>query len=319
MKKIFEESIETDDALCRRQISDQLIKDVESAIRNVMNDPELGPFKVKQSDKGTDRVANMTLRLTSKDWNKDAQIRFSIDMPSEYVGDANDPIYYAACEMAVRTSLYDSFVGTKHSIDMSGKPARVDVGRFIEDLFLPTAIKILKFAKANKRNYPSIDLKKFKEFFKGMFYSNAITAVPSYDQISQLFIGKQSNESILKEESNKSMKTYNTDYALNNYVESLMDKSGFKGNSYFVLSLGERSSFYSLKDFVIKVYGNDALDVKPGIHRYFILFKNMDKKEIVDKMNIGLDMFGSYWEEDDIKEFNRNGTIYYITRLVFED
>ena len=312
MKKIFEEST-------KKEINDKLINDVVSAIKGAMNDPELGPFNVKQSDEGTDRVANLTLRLTSKDWNKDAQIRFSIDKPSEYIGDASDPIYYAACEMSVRTGLYDSFVGTKHSIDMSGKPSKVDIGRFIEDIFLPTAIKILKFAKVNKRNYPRIDFKKFKEFFNGMFYKNAVTTVPSDDQISQLFISKQSNESILKEENIESMKTYSIDYALNNYVESLMDKSGFKGNSYFILSLGERSSFHSLKDFVIKAYGSDALDVKPGTYRDFILFKNMDKKEIVDKMNTGLDMFGEYWTEDDIKEFDRNGTIYYIARLAFED
>ena len=126
------------------------------------------------------------------------------------------------------------------------------------------------------------------------------------------------NESILKETNGESIKTYSIDYTLNNYIESLMDKSGFKRNSYFVLSLGERSSFYSFKNFIIQAYGKNALDKKPGTYCYFIFFKGMNKEEIIDKLN-KLEMFGEYWREDDIVEFDRNGTIYYITRLVFED
>lgn len=308
MKKIFKEST-------KKEINDKLIKDVVSAIKGAMNDPELGSFKIKQSDEGTDRVANLTLRLTSNEWNKDAQIRFSIDKPSEYIGDASDPIYYAACEMSVRTGLYDSFVGTKHSTDMSGKPAKVDVGRFIEDIFLPTSIKILKFAKANKRNYPRIDFKKFKEFFNGMFYKNTVTTVPSDDQISQLFISKQSNESILKE-GDKHMKDYSIDYTLHNYLEDLLSDANFEKNTYFVLSLGERSSFYSVKEFVLQAFGKDALTEKPGTYHYFIMFKNMDKKEILDKLNT-IEEFGEYFTDDEVKEFDRNGYKYFITRIEF--
>lgn len=176
-----------------KQINEQLIKDVETAVNNVANAYN-GAFKIKKSDEGTDRVSNFTLRLTSSEWNKDAQIKFSIDRPSEYVGDANDPIYYAACEMGMRVNLYDGFVGTKHSIELSGKPTKEKVGKFIEEIFLPTSIEILKFAKANKRKYPSVAVKKLKDFYKDM-WKGTIKKVPTEEQIEQLFTNEQTNES----------------------------------------------------------------------------------------------------------------------------
>lgn len=116
------------------------------------------------------------------------------------------------------------------------------------------------------------------------------------------------------------MKTYSIDYTLHGYLEDQLEKFGaFKNGTYFVLSLGERSSFYSLKDIVIKAFGPDALQQKAGTYRYFILFKNMEKQEIIDKLNDRLDMFGEYWRDDDLAEFDRNGTKYYITKITFED
>jgi len=64
--------------MTNKQINEQLIKDVETAVNNVANAYN-GAFKIKKSDEGTDRVSNFTLCLTSSEWNKDAQIKFSID------------------------------------------------------------------------------------------------------------------------------------------------------------------------------------------------------------------------------------------------
>lgn len=303
-----------------KQINEQLIKDVETAVNNVANAYN-GAFKIKKSDEGTDRVSNFTLRLTSNEWNKDAQIKFSIDRQSEYVGDANDPIYYAACEMGMRVNLYDGFVGTKHSIELSGKPTKENIGKFIEEIFLPTSIEILKFVKANKRKYPSIIVKKLRDFYRDM-WKGTIKKVPTEEQISQMFFEDKTNESILETKTKQiteNMQSYNIDYALNNYLEDVLTKiSNFKKNTFFILSLGERSSFYSIKDFVVQAFGKDALNKKPGTYRYFILFKNMNKNEILDKLN-KLEMFDGYWKDDEVAEFDRNGTKYYITRIAFED
>lgn len=309
-----------------KQINKQLIKDVETAVNNVANAYN-GAFKIKKSDEGTDRVSNFTLRLTSSEWNKDAQIKFSIDRPSEYVGDADDPTYYAACEMGMRVNFYDGFVGTKHSIDMFGKPSKEKVGKFIETLFLPTSIEILKFAKANKKEInkklPGAEWTRFKmrlrDFYRDM-WKGTIKKVPTEEQISQLFFEDKTNESNLEtKQITETMQSYNIDYALNNYLEDVLTKiSNFKKNTFFILSLGERSSFYSIKDFVVQVFGKDALDKKPGTYRYFILFKNMNKNEILDKLN-KLEMFGGYWKDDEVAEFDRKGTKYYITRIAFED
>lgn len=301
-----------------KQINEQLIKDVETAVNNVANAYN-GTFKIKKSDEGTDRVSNFTLRLTSNEWNKDAQIKFSIDRPSEYVGDANDPTYYAACDMGMRVNLYDGFVGTKHSIDIMGKPSKEKVGKFVEEIFLPTSIEILKFAKANKRKYPSVIVKKLKDFYKDM-WKGTIKKVPTEEQISQLFFDEKKNESNLEtKQITETMQSYNIDYALNNYLEDVLTKvSNFKKNTFFILSLGEESSFHSIKDFVVQAFGKDALNKKPGTYRYFILFKNMNKKEILDKLN-KLEMFGGYWKDDEVAEFDRKGTKYYITRIAFED
>ena len=115
------------------------------------------------------------------------------------------------------------------------------------------------------------------------------------------------------------MKTYNTDYALHDFLEEVFTKyGGFQENTVFILSLGEESSFYSVKDFVLKTYGPDALDKKPGTYRYFILFKMMDKDEIIKKLN-RLYMFGEVWNDEDIVEYDRNGVVYYMTRIAFED
>ena len=184
-----------------KQINEQLIKDVETAVNNVANAYN-GAFKIKKSDEGTDRVSNFTLRLTSSEWNKDAQIKFSIDKPSEYLGDPDDPTYYAACTMGMRVNFYDGFVGTKHSIDMFGKLEKEKVAKFIETLFLPTSIEILKFAKANKRKYPSIILKKLKDFYRDM-WKGTIKKVPTEEQIEQLFTNEQANESKLVDEAAK--------------------------------------------------------------------------------------------------------------------
>lgn len=303
-----------------KQINEQLIKDVETAVNNVANAYN-GAFKIKKSDEGTDRVSNFTLCLTSSEWNKDAQIKFSIDRPSEYVGDANDPIYYAACEMGMRVNFYDGFVGIKHSIELSGKPTSENIGKFIEEIFLPTSIEILKFAKANKRKHPSIIVKKLRDFYRDM-WKGTIKKVPTEEQISQMFFEDKTNESILETKTKQiteNMQSYNIDYALNNYLEDVLTKiSNFKKNTFFILSLGERSSFYSIKDFVVQAFGKDALNKKPGTYRYFILFKNMNKNEILDKLN-KLEMFGGYWKDDEVAEFDRNGTKYYITRIAFED
>lgn len=195
-----------------KQINKQLIKEVETAVNNVANVYN-GAFKIKKSDEGTDRVSNFTLRLTSNEWNKDAQIKFSIDRPSEYVGDADDPTYYAACEMGMRVNLYDGFAGTKHSIDILGRPSKEKVGKFVEDLFLPTSIEILKFAKANKKEIskklPGAEWTKFKmrlrDFYRDM-WKGTIKKVPTEEQISQLFFENKTNESI-SETPKQTMKT----------------------------------------------------------------------------------------------------------------
>ena len=115
------------------------------------------------------------------------------------------------------------------------------------------------------------------------------------------------------------MKSYNIDYALDNYLNDvMMGISGFKRNTFFVLSLGSDTLLHSIKDFAIQAFGKEALDKKPGRYNFFILFKNMDKKEIVDKLN-KLEMFGEYWEDDEVVEFNRKGVVYYMTRITFED
>lgn len=311
-----------------KQINQQLIKDVETAVNNVANAYN-GAFKIKKSDEGTDRISNFTLRLSSKDWEKNSAIKFSIDKPSEYLGDPDDPTYYAACEMGMRINDYDGFVGTKHSIDMFGKSSKESVGKFIETLFLPTSIEILKFAKAKraeiKKKLPGAEWTKFKmrlrDFYRDM-WNGTIKKVPTEEQISQLFFEDKTNESILEIKTKKiteTMQIYNIDYALNNYLEDVLTKvSGFKKNTFFILSLSEESSFHSVKDFVVQAFGKDALDKKPGAYRYFILFKNMDKKEILEKLN-KLEMFGGIWTDDEVAEFDRKGTKYYITRIVFED
>lgn len=190
--------------MTQEQINEQLIKDVETAVNNVANVYN-GTFKIKKSDEGTDRVSNFTLRLTSSEWNKDAQIKFSIDRLSKYVGDANDPIYYAACDMGMRVNFYDGFVGTKHSIELSGKQKKENVGKFIETLFLPTSIEILKFAKANKRKYPSIIVKKLKDFYRDM-WKGTIKKVPTEEQIADLF--DKTNESIDESEGAETYEEY---------------------------------------------------------------------------------------------------------------
>ena len=179
-----------------KQINKQLINDVKSAIMNVSKKYRRS-FEIKEEDGGTDRVSKFILRLTSNEWNKDAQIKFSIYRLSEYVGDADDPIYYAACDMGMRLNFYDGFAGTKHSIDMLGRPRKEKVGKFIEDLFLPTSIEILKFAKANKKEInkklPGAEWTKFKmrlrDFYINM-WNGTVKKVPTEEQISQLFINK---------------------------------------------------------------------------------------------------------------------------------
>ena len=213
---------------------------------------------------------------------------------------------------------------------MFGKPSKENVGKFIETLFLPTSIEILKFAKTNKKEIskklPGAEWTKFKtrlrDFYRDM-WKGTIKKVPTEEQISQLFFDDKIDESTFKKRESKqiigTMQSYNIDYALNNYLEDVLIKvSGFKKNTFFILSLGEESSFHSVKDFVVQAFGKDALNKKPGTHRYFILFKNMDKKEILDKLN-KLEMFGEYWKDDEVAEFDRKGTKYYITRIAFED
>ena len=312
-----------------KQINKQLIKDVETAVNNVANAYN-GEFKIKKSDEGTDRISNFTLRLSSKDWQKDSAIKFSIDKPSEYLGEPDDPTYYAACEMGMRINDYDGFVGTKHSIDMFGKPEKENVGKFIETLFLPTSIEILKFAKAKraeiKKKLPGAEWTKFKmrlrDFYRDM-WKGTIKKVPTEEQISQLFFEDKTDESILETETKQiteTMKSYNIDYALDNYLNDvLMGPAGFKRNTFFVLSLGSDTTLlHSIKDFAIQSFGKEALEKKPGRYNFFILFKNMDKKEIVDKLN-KLEMFGEYWKDDEVVEFNRKGVVYYMTRITFED
>lgn len=311
-----------------KQINKQLIKDVETAVNNVANAYN-GAFKIKKSDEGTDRVSNFTLRLSSKDWEKYSAIKFSIDKPSEYLGEPDDPTYYAACEMGMRINEYDGFVGTKHSIDMFGKPEKEKVGKFIETLFLPTSIEILKFAKAKraeiKKKLPGAEWTKFmmrlRDFYRDM-WKGTIKKVPTEEQISQLFFEDKTNESILETETKQiteTMKSYHIDYALDNYLNDvMMEIAGFKRNTFFVLSLGSDTLLHSIKDFAIQAFGKEALEKKPGRYNFFILFKNMDKKEIVDKLN-KLEMFGEYWKDDEVVEFNRKGVIYYMTRITFED
>ena len=173
-----------------KQINEQLIKDVETAVNNVANAYN-GAFKIKKSDEGTDRVSNFTLRLTSSKWNKDAQIKFSIDRPSEYVGDANDPMYFACCEMGILLDRFgfDGFAGAKYSYDMFGKK-RPSVGKFVEELFLPTAIEILNFQKTKKSE---VNNSKLKKFFNEM-WAGTIKKVPTEEQIADLF--DKTNESI---------------------------------------------------------------------------------------------------------------------------
>lgn len=302
--------------MTQEQINEQLIKDVETAVNNVVNAYN-GSFKIKKSDEGTDRVSNFTLRLSSSEWNKDAQIKFSIDKPSEYVGDADDPTYYAACEMGMRVNFYDGFVGTKHSIDIMGKPSKENVGKFIEEIFLPTSIEILKFAKANKRKYPSIIVKKLKDFYKDM-WKGTIKKVPTEEQIEQLFTNEQTNESKLVDEAAKpesKMKPYNKTYALQEYLAEELEKVSFKRNDFVVLTLGSKSQLDSIKDAVIDALGKEALQEKPGITTLFILLKNMTKEEAVKGIN-KLEFFGECSEED-IVEFNRKDHQYFIVKVEF--
>lgn len=302
--------------MTQEQINEQLIKDVETAVNNVANAYN-GSFKIKKSDEGTDRVSNFTLRLSSSEWNKDAQIKFSIDKPSEYVGDADDPTYYAACEMGMRVNFYDGFVGTKHSIDIMGKPSKENVGKFIEEIFLPTSIEILKFAKANKRKYPSIIVKKLKDFYRDM-WNGTIKKVPTEEQISQLFFEDKTNESKLVDEAAKQeskMKPYNKTYALQEYLADELEKVSFKRNDFVVLTLGSKSQLDSIKDAVIDALGKEAFQEKPETTTLFIFLKNMTKEEAVKGIN-KLEFFGECSEED-VVEFDRKGHQYFIVKVEF--
>ena len=299
-----------------KQINEQLIKDIETAVNNVANAYN-GEFKIKKSDEGTDRVSNFTLRLTSSEWNKDAQIKFSIDRPSEYVGDANDPIYYAACEMGMRVNFYDGFVGIKHSIELSGKPTSENIGKFIEEIFLPTSIEILKFAKENKHKYPSIVVNKLKDFYKDM-WKGTIKKVPTEEQIEQLFTNKQANESKLVDEAAKpgsKMKPYNKTYALQEYLADELEKVSFKRNDFVVLTLGSKSQLDSIKDAIVDALGKEALQEKPGTTTLFIFLKNMTKEEAVKGIN-KLEFFGECSEED-VVDFDRKGHQYFIIKVEF--
>jgi len=299
-----------------KQINEQLIKDVETAVNNVANAYN-GAFKIKKSDEGTDRVSNFTLRLTSNEWNKDAQIKFSIDRPSEYVGDANDPIYYAACEMGMRVNFYDGFVGIKHSIELSGKTTNEKVGKFIEEIFLPTSIEILKFAKENKHKYPSIVVNKLKDFYKDM-WKGTIKKVPTEEQIEQLFTNEQANESKLVDEAAKpgsKMKPYSKTYALQEYLADELEKVSFKRNDFVVLTLGSKSQLDSIKDAIVDAFGKEALQEKPGTTTLFIFLKNMTKEEAVKGIN-KLEFFGECSEED-VVDFDRKGHQYFIIKVEF--
>ena len=116
--------------------------------------------------------------------------------------------------------------------------------------------------------------------------------------------------------------SYPISYALNKYLESMLldpNYGNFDRKKVFVLSLDEeKSTFNSLKMEIVKALGKDALKKKSGTFHYFILFKQMDKNEILEKLQDFPDI-GSTWNEEEVVEYDRNGTKYYITKFEFED
>ena len=188
--------------MTQEQINEALIKEVKTAVNNVANAYE-GLFQIKEDDEGSDRVSNCTLRLTSKDWKKGSQIKFSMDKYSEYLGEPNDPMYFACCEMGVLLDRlgFDGFAGAKYSYDMFGKK-RPSVGKFVEELFLPTAIEILNFQKSKKSE---VNNSKLKKFFNEM-WAGTIKKVPTEEQIADLF--DKTNESIDESEESETYEEY---------------------------------------------------------------------------------------------------------------
>lgn len=188
-----------------KEINNALTKEVETAVNNVANAYD-GAFQIKKSDEGTDRTSNFTIRLSSNDWRKSAAIKFSIDKPSDYFGEPDDPYYYASCVMGMTLDRYsgDGFVGEKHCVDYKGKFEKDKVGKFIEEVFLPSSIEILKFAKTNAKKLASAEWTKFRmrlrDFYRDM-WKGTIEKVPTEEQISQLFFDKSNvNESDESEE-----------------------------------------------------------------------------------------------------------------------
>ena len=250
-----------------KQINNQLIRDVKTAIGNVSKKYK-GVFQVKQDDEGTDRISNVTFILKSSDWPKESKIKFSIDRPSDYLGEPDDPSYFACCEMGLTFDRYGTvaFAGTKYSFSVIIGRKLADVGKFVEDLFLPTSIEILKFAKTNSRKY-RIDYSKFKKFFNEM-WSGRVNEVPSQEEIaSQLFKSsseernekkKRDFERRISEWFRQNYRPYHTTSKQNKELKALVDGKNDKVFLKMLGDLGLNGADNAMKDAAKEILTKDA-------------------------------------------------------------
>jgi len=100
--------------------------------------------------------------------------------------------------------------------------------------------------------------------------------------------------------------------------DTLKEEAGFKKEDFFVLALGERSGFKTLKEYLKDIAGEDFLKAPSGTYRFFVLFRHLEKKDILDKLNSKADdtLFGNFTDKD-IVEYKRESGTYYIVKVDF--
>ena len=303
------------------KINEDIIAEVKTAINNAKNAYD-GAFDVKEEENGTDRMSTASFVLTSKNWKRDSRMKISVDRISEYISDPNDPWYWSKIKAGVLLDRYGfiGFVGSKSALKDLKNFEPNKIKDFLENLFIPTSIKILEAYKTKKAN--KVIMQNLRDLYTDIF-EGTMEKVPTEEQISQLFIQDKANNSQAVNESGiPSSHSYPTEYALKKYLETLLtdEKHGdFERNNVFVLSLDpEKSTFNSFKEEVTKVLGKDALKKKSGTFRYFILFKNMEKEDILRKLK-DFPNTGDTWDESEIVETDRSGRKYYIVKFEFSD
>ena len=278
--------------MTNKEINDKLIKDVKNAVNKVAAAYNR-IFDIEETDLGTDRVSDFTLILTSKEWGRDAQIKFSVYRPSEYISDPSDPVYYASCRMGMRINFRDGFAGEMHSVDIFKRPKGEKVGDFIEKVFLPTSIEILKFAQANKRKYPSIVNKKLKDFYRDM-WKGAVKKVPSEEQISQLF---QSAAEKQKEKRDREFARKIDDWFFKNYHKYDTTSAQDRELKAFVDGKSDKVLLKMLKDV-----GLDNADEQTKDKAFKMLQTNV--REFFMEESVSLDSIQEKISVNTFKQFN---------------